>query len=318
MAMNPMQRKVRNSFLLGLLVAIIIGAIVAGVLFMNIKGLKDELNKMKKDKEIATTTVYALSEGAKENQTLVGNEDGDDAIITPIKLDSKLVPENALTDERILEYQNDEDNLELVAKIDMEAGTILTTDMVEKKAETESFRLIEYRDITLPTKLEAGDYIDIRMKDSSGVSFIVLSKVKVEEATASSIWLKLSESKMLILNNAIVESYIMEGTLLYATQYINSAQRELATTYIPNAMVIEFMKANQMTEEDKRLIDEAEEDFKSRDANQGENGIRHYINDILERIYSDEEIRSSVAEGYLTEKTATQAAREELLGEIGY
>lgn len=317
MAMNPMQRKIRNSFLLGLLVAIIIGAIVAGVLFMKIRGLNDELTAMRAKEKIATTAVYTLTEGAKKNQTLAGTEEGVDAIIETKNIPTELVPENALTVSQLAEYRNDEDALELVAKIDMEAGTILTTDMIEKSEKSETFRLIEYRDITLPTKLQDGDYIDVRLKDSTGASFIVLSKIKVEESTATSIWLKVSESQMLILNNAIVESYIIEGTLLYATQYVNSAQRELATTYVPNETVVEFIRANEMTDEDRRIVEEAEKDFASRDDNQAPNGIRNYINRVLDA-YTDDERRTSVDEGYMTEKTATQAAREELLGEIGY
>ncbi len=37
MAMNPMQRKVRNSFLFGFIVALLIGAVIIGLLIMKNK-----------------------------------------------------------------------------------------------------------------------------------------------------------------------------------------------------------------------------------------------------------------------------------------
>ena len=47
MAMNPMQRKIRNSFLFGFLVAVIIAAVVVALLYMRVKGLKEEIRERK-------------------------------------------------------------------------------------------------------------------------------------------------------------------------------------------------------------------------------------------------------------------------------
>lgn len=44
MASNPMQRKTRNSFLLGVIVTLLIASIIIGFLFMQLKQKTEELN----------------------------------------------------------------------------------------------------------------------------------------------------------------------------------------------------------------------------------------------------------------------------------
>ena len=70
MAMNPMQRKIRNSFLFGFLVAVIVAAIVVGLLFMKIKGLNDEISAAREKEKIAMTDVYTVSQAVKENESI--------------------------------------------------------------------------------------------------------------------------------------------------------------------------------------------------------------------------------------------------------
>ena len=45
--------------------------------------------------------------------------------------------------------------------------------------------------------------------------------------------------------------------------------------------------------------------------------IRQYINSVLDT-YTDDEKTDKVNEGYTTEKTTVQAAREALMGDLGY
>ena len=48
------------------------------------------------------------------------------------------------------------------------------------------------------------------------------------------------------MSNAIVEAYIMEGSLLYATTYTNAGmQNSSIPTYVPNAHVMSLMDADQ-------------------------------------------------------------------------
>ena len=233
MAMNPMQRKIRNSFLFGFLVAVIVAAIVVGLLFMKIKGLNDEIAAAREKEKIAMTDVYTVSQAVKENESV--------RYVSTIKVATEKVPENAITDANLGEYLDENDEYQMVAKVNIAPNVPLTTDMVEKSAEASSYRLVEFSMISLPSKLVTGDYIDIRLAISDIrteiADYIVLSKIQVEEATSNTIWLKVSESQLQLLNNAIVESYIIEGSKIYATQYVNPAQAPLNATYVPNEYI---------------------------------------------------------------------------------
>ena len=57
--------------------------------------------------------------------------------------------------------------------------------------------------------------------------------------TANCIWMNLSEEETLMLSCAIVESYQMNGSMLYATKYVEPGIQDAATpTYLPNEETI--------------------------------------------------------------------------------
>lgn len=316
MAMNPMQRKIRNSFLFGFLVAVIIAAVVIALLYMRVKGLKEEIVKIQKSQEVALTKVFAVTKEVQKDETLTQSaEETDDSKkkIEVISVPSQQVPENAVTPDNIKELfaidpESDTPEYEMTAKLNLSVNTVLTTDMVEKSSKSGTFRMAEYTMISLPSKLKRGDYVDIRIAYPTSADFVVLSKVKVQDANTNTIWLKLAESQILLLNNAILESYIVEGTKIYATQYIDAAQAELNSTYIPNATVASLIQANNFTEYDQSILDDANNDVMD---------IRKYIDSVLAK-YTDDEKTSKVNEGFTTEKTTIQAAREALMGDLGY
>ena len=316
MAMNPMQRKIRNSFLFGFLVAVIIAAVVVALLYMRVKGLKEEIVKIQKSQEVALTKVFAVTKEVQKDETLTQSEEEKDDSkkkIEVISVPSQQVPENAVTPDNIKELfaidpESDNPEYEMTAKLNLSVNTVLTTDMVEKSSKSGTFRMAEYTMISLPSKLKQGDYVDIRIAYPTSADFVVLSKVKVQDANTNTIWLKLAESQILLLNNAILESYIVEGTKIYATQYIDAAQAELNSTYVPNATVASLIQANNFTEYDQSILDDANNDVMD---------IRKYIDSVLAK-YTDDEKTSKVNEGFTTEKTTIQAAREALMGDLGY
>ena len=309
MAMNPMQRKIRNSFLFGFLVAVIIAAVVVALLYMRVKGLKEEIVKIQKENEVALVQVYAVTQDVQKDEILTASEDADQKFAL-ISVPAQQVPDNAITQANIDELYKDEnsDEYQMTAKLDLSKNTVLTTDMIEKSSESGTFRMGEYTMITLPSKLNSGDYIDIRIAYPTSADFVVLSKVKVQDANTNTIWLKLTESQMLLLNEAIIESYIVDGTKLYASQYVDAAQVELNATYVPNSTVASLIQANSFTDYDKALIDDANKDVMD---------IRKYIESVLSK-YTEDEKTDKVKEGFTTEKTTVQAAREALMGDLGY
>lgn len=69
MATNPMQRKTRNAFLLGIVVALVIAAMVVALLFMQIKKQNEEIKKYKQN----SGEVYVLKQDVKSGQVLTSD-----------------------------------------------------------------------------------------------------------------------------------------------------------------------------------------------------------------------------------------------------
>lgn len=93
MATNPMQRKARNSFLLGMLVMLLISGIIIALLFMQL------MNKMKKEKEelAASVNAYVLNKDVKSGQVITTD------MLTMQVVNKTLVPSNATSDLSIIE-----------------------------------------------------------------------------------------------------------------------------------------------------------------------------------------------------------------------
>ena len=69
----------------------------------------------------------------------------------------------------------------LIAKVNMKANTVITRELVAQSDEvnTDDVRTQEFNMVTLPTTLETGDFVDIRLRFPNGVDYIVVSKKEV-------------------------------------------------------------------------------------------------------------------------------------------
>lgn len=261
MAMNPMQRKAHNSFLLGMLITLLITGIIIAVLIMQLIKVTNE----QKEKLASLKKVYVVSQDISS---------GDEVTVDKLKLkevDSTTIPANALSAAELEQKTNiidDEGNLikkvSVIAKIDLKVGTIITTDMIAENGELASdLRRQEYNMIQLQSQIQTGDYIDVRLRLPDGTDYIVLSHKKVEIAnidgydSINSIWLNLNETEILTMSCAIVQSYQILGSLLYANTYVEAGLQEAATaTYLPSDKVINLIAQdpNCVTEAKNALI----------------------------------------------------------------
>lgn len=110
MATNPMQRKARNSFLLGMLVMLLLASIAIGFLLMKLM----EFNKKEQEALSANVKAYVLAQDVSSGQ-----------VITPEMLEKKdvnrtLVPSNATSDLSIIENYalQDKEGHEIYTKYD--------------------------------------------------------------------------------------------------------------------------------------------------------------------------------------------------------
>ena len=112
MATNPMQRKARNSFLLGMLVMLLIAGVVIALLFMQL------MNKIKKEKEElqASVNAYVLNQDVSSGQVITKD------MMTKQAVNKNLVPSNATSDISLIQ------NYALQDKEGNDIGTIYDKD----------------------------------------------------------------------------------------------------------------------------------------------------------------------------------------------
>ena len=294
MAVNPMQKKARNSFLLGMIITLIVCAIIGVILYIAVIGPE---NKESKEKGTATKA-YALNRDVKSGQEITAD------MLSPINTYSNLIPQNYI-DSTIL--TSVESGKKVVAKVDLYKNTILTASTVitEENTVTKDVRTMEYNMLTLPINLTIGDYVDIRITFPDGQDFIVIAKKEIKNIQGNTVTFDMSEADIVMLNSAIVESYIMKASNIYIAKYVEPGMQEkAANTYVPTAEVI------RLIETDSNIVSTAKNELTSRfDAN-----IRNQMNSTVNQ-YSEQGL-TNVEEGIQKQIEDAKKAREEYLSSL--
>lgn len=309
MAMNPMQRRARNSFLIGFLLSLIIMAVVVVALIYKMKGINNEMDKLK----ALQKKVYVAGDYIQSGTEVTMDSFSYDTVQTTLD-DEELVTDEDFeyidekTGEVIEKYDSDGNpkQKKMVVKTNVPAGTIITKDMLEELDDktTSDQRLQEYNMIILPTLLTNGDYIDIRLQLPEGEDYIVVAKKKVIYTDATTVWLKMTEDEILSLGNAIVEAYTIVGSKLYATTYTEAGRQKAATPTYPVSQAVLTLINN-----DPNVVKEAQEALWKRynDQEQVEQRNNH-INTALSDYY--EGMKDAVESGLQEEITKMQEARQ--------
>ena len=243
MAINPMQRKARNSMLIGVIIGLLIGCI--GIVFFFLQAT--EYKKQIKEAESKTTVAYVLNKNIKSGMSITMDD------LDMVSASKDVIPTDAILEGDITE--------KTIAKINLTQGIVLSKNMVhEADAKvTADLREQQYNMIVLPQYLEVDNYIDIRLMLPNGQDYIVVSKKRVKEITEDTIWIDLYEQETLVMSNAIVEAYKMKGSKLYASIYVEPGTQANATpTYVPSAEVINLMNS------DSNILNEAKQELAAR------------------------------------------------------
>lgn len=294
MATNPMQRKARQSFLLGAIITLLISLVIIVFLFMQMNKMKEELNNETKQKY----TVSVLKQDVESGQELTMD------MFEQREVTQNAVPADATS---ITTVEGTP-----IAKIDLKANTVLTATMIEEEENktTDDMREQTYNMISLPIDLITGDYVDIRLMLPNGQDYIVLSKKKaivpdVEGVyLADTIKLNLSEGDLLTLSSAIVEAYQMEGSKLYAIKYAEAGNQKAATeTYVPTNGVIQQIQNNP------NIVSEAMTEIKSKWTTSAQQFRNEYIN-------KADKDTDKAKEGIQQSTQASQEDREEYLATL--
>lgn len=290
MATNPMQRKARNSILLGIVIGLLIGCAIIAVLFMQLVKLQQE----KKQNAADTRQVYVFKNDVKSGAKI------DVSMLTPASATKDVVPSDYIGTDTITENT--------IAKIDIAKGSVLSKAIVNESTEktTDDLREQQYNMVILPQYLDVDNYIDIRLTLPNGQDYIVVSKKLIKKVSEDTIWINMYEEETVTMSNAIVEAYVMKGAKLYATIYVEPGlQTSAIPTYVPSSKVINMINSDKnIREEAKRALAERyTTELRTRREQDIENELNKYADQATDNIESNLE----------QEITKSQAARKQYL-----
>lgn len=312
MAKNPMQRKAQNSFLLGVVVTLLITSVIIGFLILQLT----KMTKQKQEEEENMKTVYILNTDLNSGDVIT--ED----MLDMKTLNGDIAPSNAISSDalsKMINVENEDGMLikkaKVISKINLKQGTVLTADMIKEEGTLNADeRRMEYNVILLPSQIEDGKYIDVRLRLPNGKDFIVVSHKKIELAVVDGVeslnnmYLNLSETEILTLSCAIVEAYKMDGSKLYAAEYVEPGLQGAATeTYLPDDATMDLISKNpNCLVEAKNAIITRYNNTKTKDA------VRKQIKNSI-----SDDWRDNVTEKVTEEIEKMQEERQNYLDSLG-
>ncbi len=297
---NPMQRRAKTSFLLGFVIALVIMAIVVGFLIFTISKKDEELTELKGKQSTVAVAAVDFESGAE-----ITSSDLKQQVVQTTMVKSEMLTAADLPG--VSEDESGEESeVKYYTKINIPAGTIITKDMIYEEGyeTTDDERVQSYGVFVLPYDLKNGDYVDLRIQIPSGEDYIVLPKKKIEGCTADIIWIKVSEEELLTLNCAIMESWIMTGSKLYAIKYSEPGMQNKAKQTYPISVEI----LNQITN-DPNVVEAAKTALANRYSQSMAEQRNNRINSALSPYIED---RDNIVEaGNASEYEKIQEQREE-------
>lgn len=292
MAVNPMQKKARNSMLIGVIIGLLIGCLGIAFFFMQATNYKKQIDQIAANEVKA----YALKNDIKSGTNITAND------LIQVSASKDSIPADYITISDITD--------KTIAKLDLTKGLVLSKSMVDESGEetTADLREQQYNMIVLPQYLEVDNYIDIRLQLPNGQDYIVVSKKRIKQINEDTIWINMYEQETLTMSRAIVEAYIMKGSKLYATTYIEAGNQENAIpTYIPSGEVINLINA------DKNITDKAKAELNARYTDD----LRARRQDINAQINAvGEQAQSNLESGIEQEITKAKESRKEYLDSL--
>lgn len=202
--------QIKKKMFQGIAIGGAIGVVGMGVMgfftYRTIKSYQEGTNKSYNEKY--TENVAVLTKDVIQGETIT--ED----MIKFTRVHKSTIPANTITDKV-------GSAIGKVAKYSIASNVPVTENMLTDDIIASDVRSQEINSIVMPSDLIEGECIDIRIMYPNGTDYIVLAQKIVNKIENSTMWLQLSEDERLLLNSAIVDSYLNQGTKLYATKYVD-------------------------------------------------------------------------------------------------
>lgn len=245
MFIKPRRFRMVLAFLLGLSISVIV--LTGGYFYYrsNLAQLESEIRsrvveetRQVFNEEHPMTVAYVFQVDKKAGQPIA------DTDLVPAEIGVQVMPADAVL--------SPEEASGMVMRCDITKNTIVTRSLFYSEEEyPDDLRMMEYTVINLPEVLENGSFIDVRIMFPNGLDYIVLTKKRVidqlreENRQGGLIRLHLTEEEILRMSSAIVDASLVDGSILYAVQYVApDIQKEAAKTYPANLEVLELISTN--------------------------------------------------------------------------
>lgn len=212
--MNQIKKRLFRGIAIGLAIGLV-GMVIIFIVMNNIvNSYKDGTNEnFLRD---YTFEVVTLTRDVVQGEKITYD------MLTSTRIHKNTAATNAITNPAAIVGQ--------IAKYNIAQNTTAVAGMFADKLVSQDTRIQEISSVFLPIDLVENDYIDIRIMFPSGVEYIVLSQKQVQKIYGSVIWMDMTEEEVLMLNSAMVDSYLTEGAKLYAVRYADpTTQVKLST-----------------------------------------------------------------------------------------
>lgn len=224
MMLGPMKKKMIT---VGV-VSFVIPCLIFGVIFAMYSSSKNE-KIAELDEKVAEDVRLGFSGDLPINHIIRESD------LMELQVKDISIPKNAYTVGRKSEVVGQKLKLPVFAK------TMVVDTMFYNSGDdvTNDLRVRELNMIALPSDLEQGDYIDIRVLFPTGEDFLVAVAKEIiqlgQSADSNSIFIELTEEEQEKLNGAIIESYMYDSIKIYAVKYVNEKEqlfKEEAVDYV--------------------------------------------------------------------------------------
>ena len=225
MMIGPMKKKVVTSAVVTGIILILVFVALSAVYIAN---TNNKIAELQKKGEVVQRYVFTkdmvVGDVVTEADIKVVDVKGESASLDSYVFEEKLNDKG----KKVVSRDDKWNIIGKRLKVNAEEKTIITKSLfyTEDKDPEMTTRLQEFNMITLPSDLDAGDYIDVRIRFATGEDYAVVVGKKVEllgaaEEKSNTIFLRLNEEEIVRMSSAIIESYVKGGINLYANKYVD-------------------------------------------------------------------------------------------------
>jgi len=204
--MSQIKKKMFQGIAIGTAIGVVGMGIMGFVMYKTIKSYQEGTNASFNAKY--TENVAVLTKDVIQGEIIT------DEIVTFVRVHKSTIPTNTITDKV-------GSAIGKVAKYSIAANVPVTENMLTEDIIASDVRSQEINTIVMPSDLSEGECVDIRIMYPNGTDYIVLAQKIVKKIENSTMWLDLSEDERLLINSSMVDSYLNQGTKLYATKYVD-------------------------------------------------------------------------------------------------